>query len=117
MERKPRLDTEELKRRLGAMHARFRADAPAKIAELRDLWLRVGDAAPADPVRAQLLLAAHTLVGSAPTLGCEALGVSAGKLETTLRAAFEHGGALTEEESETIGRLVNALGESLPSLP
>jgi HPt (histidine-containing phosphotransfer) domain-containing protein len=107
------MDPKELKRRLGAMHASYRVNAPAKIAQIDALWLRVKAASPADAVRNELLLAAHTLVGSAPTLGCEPLGVAAGELELALRKAYSRDGPMSAEEVAAIGRLVANLGQSL----
>jgi HPt (histidine-containing phosphotransfer) domain-containing protein len=109
----PPIDREELKRRLGVMHEKYRANAPAKIQEIEALWARVLDAPPGDAGRAELVLAAHTLVGSAPTLGCEALGAAAGRLEQALRAAFEREQPLTDDERTSIGRLIGGLAEAL----
>jgi len=115
MGRKPHLplDPEELKRRLGAMRASYRAKAPEKVAGIEALWLRARTAPPGDESRKDLLLAAHTLVGSSPTLGCEALGAAAAELERALRKAFAAGGSLSDGETEAIGRLVGKLGPSL----
>lgn len=107
------VDGEELKRKLGKMRAHYRANAPAKVAEIESLWGRVleGDADAA--MRGELVMAIHTLVGSAPTLGCEELGAAAGKLEAALRDAFEHGGALSASERDVLSDLVAGLGASL----
>jgi HPt (histidine-containing phosphotransfer) domain-containing protein len=106
------LQPEELKRRLSALHSKYRAGAPARIAEIETLWLKVrADAA--DPARDELILAAHTIVGSAPTLGCEALGAAARTLEAALRAAFEGGKTVSENEATEINGLIASLRESL----
>lgn len=107
------LDPEELKRRLRAMHASYRTKVPAKIEAIEALWQRVRTAAPADEARRDLFLAAHTLVGSAPTLGCEPLGAAARELEIALRAAFARNAPVSEDEALAIGRLVAALKHSL----
>ena len=107
------LDPEEFKRRLGAMHASYRAKMPGKIAEIVALWQRVRNSPPGDESREEFLLAAHTLAGSAPTLGCEALGAAAGRLERALRSAFSGEGLLSPAEAAAIGALVEKLGPSL----
>jgi HPt (histidine-containing phosphotransfer) domain-containing protein len=115
MERKPGppVDSAEFRRRLDAMHANYRARAPAKVAEIESLWRRAKAADPSDPVRGALLLEAHTLVGSAPTLGCEALGAAAACLESALKASFEGAAPLPAAEVADIDRLVAGLGASL----
>lgn len=107
------LDPEEFKRRLGAMHVSYRAKMPERIAEIEGLWRKVASGPPGDEAREELLMAAHTLSGSAPTLGCESLGAAARDLEAALRGASLHEGALTGEEAVAIGRLVAKLGPSL----
>jgi HPt (histidine-containing phosphotransfer) domain-containing protein len=107
------LDPEEFRRRLGAMHARYRARMPEKIAEIEALWQRVKQAPPGDESREALLLATHTLTGSSPTLGCEALGAAAGGLEAALRKAFARNDALSGEEAAAIDALVDKLGQTL----
>ena len=115
MSRKPHspVDPEEIKRRLSVMHASYRAKVPGKVAEIEALWRRARVALPGDDSRNDLLLAAHTLVGSSPSLGCEALGAAAADLERALRAAFAHDGALSGDEAAAIGVLVKKLGSSL----
>ncbi len=115
MNRKPNtpMGSEELKRRLGVMHERFRAHAPGRIEDIEALWQRALEAPPGDPVRADLVLATHSLVGTAPTLGCEALGAAAARLESALRAAFGRSAPLTEEERAAISKLLGGLSESL----
>ena len=107
------LDPEEMKRRLGAMRDSYRQRAPGKIEEIETLWQMVRSVGHDRPARSELMLAAHTMVGSAPTLGCEALGAAAKILEATLRKTFARGQPLSEGETAEIGRLIAALGESL----
>ena len=107
------LPPEELKRRLGVMYASYRAKMPGKIAGIDALWRRVRSAPPGDESREELWLAVHTLVGSSPTLGCEALGAAARELEVALRRAFSSEGALSAEEAAAISTLVDKLGQSL----
>ena len=107
------LDPEEFRRRLGVMHASYRAKMPDKIAEIEALWRRVATGLPGDEAREALLMATHTLTGSAPTLGCEALGVAARDLEAALRIAYAHEGPMSAGEIAAIGRLAAKLGPSL----
>lgn len=107
------LDPEELKRRLGVMHASYRAKVPGKIAEIEALWSRTKVSPATYPSRNALLLAVHTLVGSSPTLGCEALGAAARELELALRKPFAHGDAISGAEIAAIDFLVAGLGRSI----
>src|SRR4051812_32638624 len=101
----PPVDTEELKRKLGKMRASYRANAPAKVMEIEALWQRVLEGDTDVAVRGELVMAVHTLVGSAPTLGCEALGAAAAELEAAIRKAFERDGPLPAGESAAISDL------------
>ena len=107
------LDPEELKRRLGKMRDNYRSRVPARIAAVEALWERAKTADPSDVVRDELVLAAHTIGGSASTLGCEALGAAAKDLEHALRSLFALRKPLSEGERAAIGGLVAALGQSL----
>jgi HPt (histidine-containing phosphotransfer) domain-containing protein len=107
------LSPEEMKRRLSAMRDSYRRRAPGKVAEIEALWQMVRSVGYEHPARTELMLAAHTMVGSAPTLGCEALGAAAKTLEAVLRKTFARAQPLSESETAEIGRLVAALGESL----
>lgn len=107
------LDPEELKRRLTVMRNGYRTRVPEKVAEIQSLWERVKGASPADEVRDQLLLAVHTMVGSAPTLGCEGLGAAARDLETLLRSVLLRREPVAEDDRAAIDRQVGLLGQSL----
>lgn len=111
------MDPEKMKRRLEAVRADYRLKAPAKIAAVEALWSRVKGSAPdnelRDELRGELMSATHTLLGSAPTLGCEALGAAARELDTALRASFARDGTLCAADTQTIDRLVARLGQSL----
>lgn len=107
------LDPEEFNRRLTVMRNGYRSRVPAKIAEIRHLWERVDGASPADGVRDALVLAVHTMVGSAPTLGCEALGGVAKDLEALLRRVLLRREPLAEDDRAEIGRQIRLLGQSL----
>lgn len=106
------LSPEEMRRRLSAMRDGYRQRAPGKIAEIEALWQMVRTVGYEHPARSELMLAAHTMVGSAPTLGCEALGAAAKALEAALRKIFARAQPLSDSETEEIARLVAALGES-----
>jgi HPt (histidine-containing phosphotransfer) domain-containing protein len=107
------LDPEELKRRLGKMREGYRLRAPDKVAAVQLLWERAKSAGPEDAVREELVLAAHTMSGSASTLGCEELGSAAMQLESALRSLFALRRPLSDGDRAAIGRLVEALGKSL----
>lgn len=112
------LDPEELKRRLGKMRDGYLARAPGKIAQIELLWERVRAAETAgekarDAARNEMVLAAHTMGGSAPTLGCDALGVAAQELVSGLRTVFGRRQPLSDADCETVNKLIAALGRSL----
>lgn len=107
------MNSEEFKRRLEIVQAGFRAKAPAKIAEIEALWLRVRREGMGNPAHAELMSALHTLIGSAPALGCDALGVAARELEVALKAALVPGRLPTDGEAAAIDRLVGALHAAL----
>ena len=108
------IDPEKMKRRLEAVRADYRLKAPAKIAAVEVLWSQVKGSAPGDESRTELMSATHTLLGSAPTLGCEALGAAARELDTALRDCFGREGALSTTDTKTIDQLVARLAQSLP---
>jgi HPt (histidine-containing phosphotransfer) domain-containing protein len=107
------MNPEEFKRRLEIVQAGFRAKAPAKLAEIEALWLRVRREGSGDPAHAELMSALHTLIGSAPALGCDALGVAARELEMALKAALAQGRLPADGETAAIDRLVAALHTAL----
>ena len=112
------MDPEEFKRRLGKMREGYLARVPGKIAEVQALWARVRAAdsaaeAERDRVRGELVLAAHTMRGSAPTLGCESLGLAAQALEFELRNLFASRRPLSCEDCHSVQRLIAALGRSM----
>ncbi len=107
------LDPEELRRRLGKMREGYRLRAPDKIAAIQLLWERAKSAGPEDGVRDELVFAAHTMSGSAGTLGCDELGRAATQLESALRSLFAHRQPLSDGDRAAIGRLVESLGKSL----
>ena len=109
----PPMNQEEMKRRLGLMHAAYLAKAPEKISHVEALWLTVRNGGPGDSTPEELVLAVHTLAGSAPTLGCEALGVAARELEIALRNVFAGEGTLSSVDKAKIDRLVERLPRSL----
>lgn len=111
------LDPEELKRRLRMMRDGYLARAPGRIAQIESLWERARAAESAceserDEARNALVLAAHTMRGSAPTLGCATLGLAAQALEFELRSLFDRRQPLSDPECESVERLIAALGRS-----
>jgi len=107
------LDPEEFKRRLGKMREGYRLRAPDRIAAIQLLWERAKAAGPEDAVRDELVIAVHSMGGSAATLGCEELGSAATQLELGLRSLFALRRPLSDGDRAAIGRLVGALGKSL----
>lgn len=111
------LDPEELKRRLGKMRESYLARAPDKIAQIEALWARVRASESAseterEEARNELVLAAHSMGGSAPTLGCDALGAAAQALESELRTLFGRKQRLSDGDGEAVRKLIAALGRA-----
>ncbi len=106
------LHPEEMQRRLAVMREAYRAKAPEKIAEIEALWLEACSAGVSASGRDALVLAVHSMVGSAPTLGCEALGAAAKALEGALRAAFASE-TMAPAGATEIGRLIAVLRQSI----
>ncbi|MBA3593435.1 MAG: Hpt domain-containing protein [Pseudomonadota bacterium] len=87
---------------------------PEKLAQLQALWAGLDkDAAP--PALSELERHAHTLAGTAGTLGFREVGLAAKSLEELLARAGEGGAALTPGQRSEISLALAALQASLPA--
>jgi chemotaxis protein histidine kinase CheA len=98
---------------LALQRADYRRALPEKLARLQALWLAMG-AGVAPPALAELERQAHTLAGTAGTLGFREVGTAAKSLEALLVRAGECGMALTPAQHAEISLAVAALQASLP---
>lgn len=98
---------------LEQQRADYQRALPGKLAQIQATWAAVGpDAAP--PALIELERLAHTLAGSAGTLGLREVGLAARDLEVLLAQAGEGGGVLTPGQRSAISLAVAALQASQP---
>ena len=107
---------EQFQQFLDQQRADYQRALPEKLAHLQTLWAVVdaGAAPPAPPALAELERLAHTLAGTAGTLGFRDLGLAAKSLELLLTQANEGSGVLTPELRSGISQAMAALQASLP---
>lgn len=105
----------DLQRKIAVIVERYRKELPDRIAELRQQWQVLCEAEdPAQPLE-QLFRAAHTLKGSAATLGFADVSAEAANIDAELRPLI-HEGCMPPRESaariESSLRMLHALTES-----
>jgi HPt (histidine-containing phosphotransfer) domain-containing protein len=98
---------------LALQRADYRRALPEKLAQLKALWQAL-DPDTAPPALDELTRQAHTLAGTAGTLGFRDVGLAAKSLETLLAEAGGSGEALTSAQRSEISLAVAALQASLP---
>jgi periplasmic divalent cation tolerance protein len=101
---------------LDDQRAEYRRQLPEKMAQIQTLWQAVaagGEAAV--PALADLERMAHTLAGTAGTLGFREAGLAAKELELLLAQAGESGPSFPLAASPDIVLAMAALQASLPS--
>lgn len=104
---------EQFRAFLDLQRADYRRTLPEKLALLQASWQALDpDAAP--PALDGLERQAHTLAGTAGTLGFRELGLAAKSLEELLARAGQGGGALTPVQRTEISQALAALLASLP---
>jgi HPt (histidine-containing phosphotransfer) domain-containing protein len=104
---------EQFKAFLALQRADYRRALPEKLAQLEALWQALDpDVAP--PALDELTRLAHTLAGTAGTLGFREVGLAAKSLETLLVGAGGSGAALTSVQRSEISLAVAELQASLP---
>jgi HPt (histidine-containing phosphotransfer) domain-containing protein len=104
---------EQFKAFLALQRADYRRALPEKLAQLEALWQAL-DTEAAPPALDELTRQAHTLAGTAGTLGFREVGLAAKSLETLLAEAGGSGDALTSVQRSEISLAVAALQASLP---
>jgi chemotaxis protein histidine kinase CheA len=98
---------------LALQRADYRRALPEKLAQLQASWLAL-DADAAPHALDELGRQAHTLAGTAGTLGFREVGLAAKSLEDLLVRFGEGGAALTPAQHSEISLAVAALQASLP---
>lgn len=101
---------EQFQQFLDLQRAEYKRALPEKLAHLQTLWSAV-DAGATPTARADLERLAHTLAGTAGTLGLREVGLAARSLEMLLAQAGE---VLTPEQQFGISLAMIALQASLP---
>lgn len=104
---------EQFKAFLALQRAEYQRALPEKLAQLQALWLAL-DPGAAPSALGGLERQAHTLAGTAGTLGFREVGTAAKSLEELLARAREGGVALTLAQHTEISLAVAALQASLP---
>lgn len=104
---------EQFRAFLALQRADYQRTLPEKMAQLQALWAALDtDASP--PELGELERHAHTLAGTAGTLGFREVGLAAKSLEELLNQATEDGAALTPGQRSEISLALAALQASLP---
>ncbi len=98
---------------LALQRADYQRALPEKLAQLQASWLAL-EPGVAPPSLGALERQAHTLAGTAGTLGFREVGTAARALEVLLTRAGEGGAALTTAQHAEIALAVAALQASLP---
>jgi len=104
---------EQFQQFLDQQRADYQRALPEKLAHLQTLWAVV-DAGAAPPALVELERLAHTLAGTAGTLGFRDLGLAAKSLELLLNQASGGSGVLTPELRSGISQAMATLQASLP---
>ena len=99
---------------LDGQRAAYQRALPEKTAQIHALWGAVGPGAEAAAALTDLERLAHTLAGTAGTLGFRAVGLAAQALELQLEQAAQTGLALTPAQRSDIALAIAALQASLP---
>ena len=99
---------------LDQQRADYQRTLPDKLTQLQALWQAVDAGGPNAPPLVDLERQAHTLAGTAGTLGFRELSLAARALELLLEQAGEAGQSLTPAQRPDIVRAVAALQASLP---
>ncbi|MDP3604832.1 MAG: Hpt domain-containing protein [Polaromonas sp.] len=98
---------------LALQRAEYQQALPEKLAQLQALWRAIDpDAAP--PALDELERYAHTLAGTAGTMGFREVGLAAKSLEGLLAQAGEGDTVLTPVQRSEISLALAALQASLP---
>jgi HPt (histidine-containing phosphotransfer) domain-containing protein len=98
---------------LALQRAEYQRALPGKVAQLQAAWVALATGS-ASSAPGELERQAHTLAGTAGTLGLREVGAAARALEELLIQTGEVGAALTPVQRSKISAAVDALHASLP---
>ncbi len=104
---------EQFRAFLAQQRVEYQRALPDKLAQLQALWLAL-DTGATPPALTGLERLAHTLAGTAGTMGLREVGLAARALEDLLVRAGEGGAALTPAQCSEIALAVAALHSSAP---
>lgn len=99
---------------LDQQRADYQRVLPEKIDQVQAAWRAVAAGAEAAQPLVELERLAHTLAGTAGTLGFREVGLAAGALELLLQPARQAGAVLTAAQRSEIALAIAALQASLP---
>ncbi len=105
---------EEFQRFLAEQRAEYKRGLPGKIADIRALWQVVNADADAPKPLKDLERLAHTLAGTAGTLGYRDIGTAAKALELLVEQAVAAGSGLSLVQRSEIAQAIAALQAALP---
>ena len=106
---------EEFQRFLAEQRLEYQRSLPEKIAGIRALWQVVNADADAPEPMKDLERMAHTLAGTAGTLGYREIGTAAKALELLVAQAVVAGPDLTLTQRSEIVRAIDTLQGALPA--
>lgn len=106
---------EEFQRFLAEQRLEYQRSLPEKIAGIRALWQVVNADADAPEPKKDLERMAHTLAGTAGTLGYREIGTAAKALELLVAQAVVAGPDLTLTQRSEIARAIDTLQGALPA--
>ncbi|HYW58639.1 MAG TPA: Hpt domain-containing protein [Polaromonas sp.] len=106
---------EEFQKFLADQRAEYKSGLPGKMAEIRALWHEVNEHADVVKPMKDLERMAHTLAGTAGTLGFRDVGTAAKALELLVEHALEAGADLTLTQRSEIAQAIDTLQVSLPA--
>ncbi len=106
---------EEFQKFLADQRAEYKNGLPGKVAEIRALWHEVNEHAEVVKPLKDLERMAHTLAGTAGTLGFRDIGTTAKALELLVEHALEAGPALTLAQRSEIAQAIDMVQASLPA--
>ncbi len=106
---------EEFQKFLAGQRAEYKRGLPAKVAEIRAQWQAVNIDADAPKAMKDLERMAHTLAGTAGTLGYREIGAAAKALELLVEHAVVAGTDLTLTQRSEIAQALATLQGALPA--
>lgn len=105
---------QEFQKFLNLQRADYQRALPEKMDQILAAWRAVAAGTEVAQPLAELDRLAHTLAGTAGTLGFREVGLAAGALELLLQPARQAGTVLTAAQRSEVALAIAALQDSLP---